>query len=105
MARKKQAPAVPPGDASSPPVGGRLDRRSALGSFAVARHFPDHRHTGGSARYCTVCGSLGDPADNCPEDLSVLNFERFKWGGVRHLHPIYAALDLELFAKGEKPVP
>src|SRR5262249_47097834 len=38
-------------------------------------------------------------------DLSVLNFERFKWGGVRHLDPVYAALDLELFAKAEKPTP
>jgi hypothetical protein len=38
-------------------------------------------------------------------DLSVLNFERFKWGGVRHLYPVYVALDLELFARGEKLVP
>ena len=30
--------------------------------------------------------------------LSELNFERFKWGGVRHDQPLYAALDLELFS-------
>jgi hypothetical protein len=83
----------------------RLDWRSALGSFAVARHFPDHSHPAGGARHCTTCGSAGGPADDTAGDLSVLNFERFKWGGVRHLDPVYAALDLELFAKGEKPAP
>ena len=83
----------------------RLDWRSALGSFAVARHFPDHRHPCGGARYCTVCGSAGGPADDGAGDLSALNFERLKWGGVRHLDPAYAALDLELFAKGGKPAP
>ena len=29
----------------------------------------------------------------------MLNFERFKWGGVRHSDPLYAALDLERFAE------
>ena len=83
----------------------RLDWRSALGSFAVARHFHDHPHPGGNARVCPTCGSLGGTADDVAGDLSILNFERFKWGGVRHLWPVYAALDLELFAKAEKPVP
>lgn len=83
----------------------RLEWRSALGSFAVARHFPKHRHPGGTARHCSVCDSAGGSSDDLAGDLSVLNFERFKWGGVRHLHPEYAALDLELFAQGEKPVP
>jgi hypothetical protein len=83
----------------------RLDWRSALGSFAVARHFPDHTHPGGTARYCPTCGSTGGVADDQAGDLSILNFERFKWGGVRHLHPVYAALDLELFAKGDRPAP
>jgi hypothetical protein len=77
----------------------RPDWRSALGSFAVARHFPAHSHPVGGAPFCPTCGSI-DPAG----DLSVLNFQRFKWGG-RHLDPVYAALDLELFAQGEKPVP
>jgi hypothetical protein len=79
----------------------RLNWRSALGSFALARHFPEHSHPRGGSRCCPTCGAAGDPEG----DLSCLNFERFKWGGVRHLDPIYAALDLELFAKGEKPVP
>jgi hypothetical protein len=83
----------------------RLDWRSALGSLAVARHFPNHRHPGGAARICPTCGSLGGRADDVAGDLSVLNFERFKWGGVRHPCPVYMALDLKLFAKAEKPVP
>jgi hypothetical protein len=34
-----------------------------------------------------------------------LNFERFKWGGVRHDDPAYIWLDLELFAAADRPVP
>jgi hypothetical protein len=84
----------------------RLDWRSALGSYAVARHLPDHRHRArASGSYCTICGSYSGPRRAGPHDLSVLNFERFKWGGVRHLRPVYAALDLELFAKAEQPNP
>jgi hypothetical protein len=84
----------------------RLDWRSALGSFAVARHLPTHPHSGpASGSYCTVCGSSGRSGDAGPHDLSVLNFERFKWGGVRPLDPAYAALDLELFARGWRPSP
>jgi hypothetical protein len=33
------------------------------------------------------------------ENLNVLNFERLKWGGVRHESPTYAAMDLELFLR------
>jgi hypothetical protein len=83
----------------------RLDWRSALGSFAVARLFPDHRHPGKGARHCPVCGESGGPADDVAGDLGVLNFERLKWGGVRHLDATYAAFDLELFAKMGKPTP
>lgn len=34
-----------------------------------------------------------------PQDLNVLNFERFKWGGVRRDDIAYVAFDLEQFAK------
>jgi len=37
------------------------------------------------------------PDDAEREDLNVLNFERFKWGRVRHDQPLYASLDLQLF--------
>jgi hypothetical protein len=80
----------------------RLELRSALGSFAFLHHFPCHEApTGRDA--CAVCGTYARDAE--PEDLNVLNFERFKWGGVRHDQPLYAALDLELFACLKAPAP
>lgn len=39
------------------------------------------------------------------EDLNVLNFERLKWGGVRHLDPLYAAFDVERFILLEPATP
>lgn len=78
----------------------RLDLRSALGSFAMARHFPHHRHQ--ERGICEVCGTYGlrDEAN-----LNVLNFERFKWGGVRHDQAEYAAFDLERFSESTTPEP
>ena len=77
----------------------RLDLRSALGSYAVLRHFPKHKHRAfsrGDKRTCAMCGE--SPASRLPEDLNVLNFERFQWGGVRHDQPVYAAFDLDRLA-------
>jgi hypothetical protein len=79
----------------------RLELRSALGSFVVLRHFPDHEHTGEG--WCPVCGEHDDPGND--QDLNVLNFERYKWGGVRHDSPIYAAFDLERFSESDRPEP
>jgi hypothetical protein len=83
----------------------RLDLRSALGSFAVLRNFPSHRwsRTEGPGYSCPVCGAYEGTASR--EDLNVLNFERFKWGGVRHSTPLFIAFDLERFAKIEMPCP
>lgn len=78
----------------------RLDWRSALGSYAVFRHLPLHAESGKVS--CDMCG-LYLKADS--EDLNVLNFERLKWGGVRHTYPVYAMLDLELFIAGPRPRP
>lgn len=76
----------------------RLELRSALGCYAVFRHLQPHDAT--PVRHkCTVCG-MYVPAIS-PTDLSVLNFERFKWGGVRHDNPEYCMLDLELFLRTE----
>lgn len=80
----------------------RLELRSALGSYAVLRHFPDHDHHDHSLQ-CQVCGEY-DRTDE-DEDLNVLNFERFKWGGVRHERPTYAAFDLERFMEADRPGP
>lgn len=77
----------------------RLDLRSALGSFAVSLNMSVHTwHQAGSpTRFCPVCVMY--ERFDVPEDLSVLNFERFKWGGVRHTNPIYIGFDLEQAAK------
>lgn len=75
----------------------RLDWRSALGSYAIARNFPKHEFSG--ERLCNVCGEIVKPKD--VEDLNVLNFERLKWGGVRHLAPLYVSFDLERFVSVE----
>jgi hypothetical protein len=72
----------------------RLDLRSAAGSFSVLRHFPEHEHRNRRSQ-CPICGGDDSPDDD--EDLNALNFERLKWGGVRHEDPIYATFDLEWF--------
>jgi hypothetical protein len=83
---------------------GRIGLRSGLGSYAVALRMPLHRFASSSNdRRCRVCGSyLTDDLD-----CNILNFERHKWGGVRHTHPSYIAFDLERFmveSVGASPV-
>jgi hypothetical protein len=80
----------------------RLELRSVLSTYSIFRHIPAHR-ANFVGKACAVCGLYG-PSDQA-EDLNVLNFERFKWGGVRHDQPLYAALDLELFLKESPPFP
>jgi hypothetical protein len=81
----------------------RLDLRSALGSYALARHLPEHAYDRPSRPGlggCAVCGLYVETDGSVePEDLNVLSFERFRWGGVRHDWVIYAAFDLEQFAR------
>ena len=73
-----------------------LDYRSSLGSYVALSHFPDHLRSADQST-CAICGAYNG-ADEESEDLSILQFERLKWGGVRHLQPVYAAFDLEQFA-------
>lgn len=79
----------------------RLDWRSSLGSYAVFQHLPHHAPITVSGR-CSVCGMYLIAGET---DLSILNFERHKWGGVRHRHVEYAALDLRLFRDSDAPKP
>jgi hypothetical protein len=73
----------------------RLDLRSALGSYAIARVLPEHTFAPRSgAKDCAVCGLYR----RTEEDLNVLNFERFKWGGVRRDDVGYIAFDLDQWA-------
>jgi hypothetical protein len=80
----------------------RLDLRSALGSYIVGKSLSVHPFTG-EEHHCEYCG--GNSKTREKQDLNVLNFERFKWGGVRHLDPLYIAFDLQQFVNTEKLVP
>ena len=77
--------------------------RSALGSFALLQNFPRHRWAG-SGRRCGICGGYGQTEAELI-DLNVRNFERLKWGGVRHLELAYATYDLEWFRSLDRAVP
>jgi hypothetical protein len=81
----------------------QLDARSAIGGYAFASKFPDHKFSTSpqmlipsGRRRCEYCGryELKEPEKI---DLNVLNFERQKWVGVRRDDPVYAWLDLSLF--------
>lgn len=90
----------------------RLDWRSGISSYFIAKLFIPHRFSGhfyenGKIVYtsysCGICKDLkygirgNDFYKN--EDLNVLNFERIKWGGVRHGDLLYTLFDLEQFEK------
>lgn len=82
----------------------RLDWRSALGSLAYATCFPEHgsQHAPGWPN-CTRCGAYDNAIAG--EDLNILNFERWKWGGVRHTDPLFCAFDLQQFGSGPDNLP
>ncbi|MEV6281914.1 hypothetical protein [Kribbella sp. NPDC051770] len=80
----------------------RLDLRSALASYLVARDLPAHSFTPGAEGHCAICGLYDDAL---AQDLNVLNFERFKWGGTRHDSIIYAAFDLQQFHRAPRLEP
>lgn len=77
----------------------RLDLRSALGSYAVARHLPGHPITPNGS--CRICGLYDDTS----RDANELSFERFKWGGVARDSVEYAAFDLLQFARAPRLAP
>jgi hypothetical protein len=82
----------------------RLEYRSALGSFAFARRMPPHEAlcTRSVSPFCDICGDYSKAEI---VDWNVLNFERIKWGGVRHDYPRYIRFDLELFGALEEMRP
>lgn len=79
----------------------RLDWRSPLGSYAVFQHLPIHAPVETGKR-CGICGIYLNQSN---EDLNVINFERCKWGGVRHDQVSYALFDLQQFLGTETPQP
>ncbi|PHR57785.1 MAG: hypothetical protein COA44_04715 [Arcobacter sp.] len=76
----------------------KLELRSALGSYACGINLTPHKFLKTSSSSCAICGTYKHDEYS---DINVLNFERFKFAGVRHLDPIYIWLDLSLFNKIE----
>ena len=100
----------------------RLEYRSALGSYYYVNSIPEHTQQGAcyyinsnpehiheDKKHCYICDWRAfqeDPDEyELNHGLNVLNFERHKWGGVRHLALNYANFDLEEFIKLPKVVP
>lgn len=101
----------------------RLDWRSGLASYFIAKQLTKHSYTpalsgtsydeDGIINHdddtCRVCrdlkyGIIGD--ENYKNiDLNVLNFERIKWGGVRHGDLDYTLFDLSQFLSADIPEP
>ena len=85
----------------------QLQYRSALGSYYYALAIPEHSHSDPST--CYFCNWLPIREVDSPEKefsgYNVFNFERYKWGGVRHTHPEYALFDLEQFLLLPKVTP
>ena len=100
----------------------RLDLRSSLSSYSMAKHIPAHQYTpvisgtsykegiATSHSYtCSICRDVqygvGGAEAYVNTDLNVLNFERIKWGGVRHGNILYMLFDLEQFNNTDIPEP
>ncbi|MDR1120561.1 MAG: hypothetical protein LBM08_06545, partial [Dysgonamonadaceae bacterium] len=92
----------------------RLDWRSGIASFFIAKQFTKHAYSKAVSGHgydngkvtCTsyTCGICRDlkygitgHENYINKDLNVLNFERIKWGGVRHGDLLYTLFDLRMF--------
>ncbi|AEM69819.1 hypothetical protein Murru_0770 [Allomuricauda ruestringensis DSM 13258] len=94
----------------------RLDLRSPISSYFLAKKISKHKYSPvisgtsyerGKPKFhsytCGICkevqyGVIGNENyEN--QDLNVLNFERLKWGGVRHGELIYMLFDLQQFER------
>lgn len=101
----------------------RLDWRSGVASYAIAKQLTPHTYTkviSGQSfgrdgnvtqenHTCGICkdlkyGIIGDEYYT-NTDLNILNFERIKWGGVRHGQLLYTLFDLRQFQLADIPEP
>lgn len=101
----------------------RLDWRSGLSSYALAQALAPHSYApvesgrsygpdGQVTHISTTCLICRDARDGIigresyqAIDLNVLNFERLKWGGVRHGQLDYTWFDLRELARLDVPEP
>lgn len=91
----------------------KLEYRSALGSYWYAISIPKHekyiKFQNMGNKHCDFCGWTewnSKPNDyELKHGLNVYNFERYKFGGVRHDKLNYALFDLEQFLKLPKVIP
>lgn len=101
----------------------RLDWRSGLASHALAQALAPHPYTpvdsgrsygpdGQVTHVSTTCRICRDARDGIigqddyrDIDLNVMNFERLKWGGVRHGKLEYTWLDLRELSRLDVPEP
>ncbi|MGC5774629.1 hypothetical protein [Paenibacillus pabuli] len=85
--------------------------RSALSSWALTSQLPLHTYEERRALHantssCGDCNFLHLQSDKTytDVDLNVLNFERVKWGGVRHNNLLYCLMDLDLLLANKEAV-
>lgn len=102
----------------------RLDWRSGVASYHLARQMSPHQYTPvvsgqsfspdgaicNTSHTCSVCrdvvpGLTSGAERYRNEDLNILNFERLKWGGVRHGQLIYTWFDLQALDAADIPDP
>ncbi|KGK84826.1 hypothetical protein [Clostridium sp. HMP27] len=80
-----------------------LEYRSALGSYIYGNSIVKHDYT--DKTYCNICGFNELKYNGYERTWDIYNFERFKWGGLRHTHSSYAMFDLFEFNKLPKLIP
>ncbi|AAN55122.1 hypothetical protein HRJ35_12140 [Shewanella oneidensis MR-1] len=100
----------------------RLDWRSSIASYAIAQKIPYHHYTpvisgtsytdGEPTAHSYTCGICRDSQYGIrgsvsynEMDINVFNFERIKWGGVRHGDILYTYFDLSQFINADIPQP
>jgi len=93
----------------------RLDWRSPLASYAIAKTIPEHKYTpvisgtsytnGKPTSHSYACGKCNGSNNYDGAHINVLNFERIKWGGVRHGEIFYTYFDLSQLIHADIPEP
>lgn len=91
----------------------KLEYRSALGSYfyaiAISNHELSKGYNNKNLNHCYLCGWQAwekEPSQYAiNHGVNVFNFERFKWGGVRHTLLNYVLFDLEMFLTLPKVLP